>query len=336
MNGPVVLLCPGRGSYGRAELGTLARLVRAGPVADALAAAEEARAAEGLPSLRELDAASQFRPGLHLQGRNASELIYFATLAAAAQVTAEQRVAAVLGNSLGWYTALAVAGALSPLDGWRLVHTMARLQELAAGGQLLTTLLDEEWRPDPALAAATDAALAAVRARGDGHWVGASIRLGGHLVLAGTESGIAALREQLPRVRHGEREFPLQLAGHGPFHTPLCAEVAVRAAAELAELGWQRPRVALVDGRGAGFSPWSAGPREIFAYTAGPQVTQTFDFTAAVRTALREWNPQMLIDLGPGATLRAPAGHVLLAEGWRGVRSKRELFAGEWIRAVAA
>ena len=31
-----VLLCPGRGSYGKPELGAIARLLRPGPVADAL------------------------------------------------------------------------------------------------------------------------------------------------------------------------------------------------------------------------------------------------------------------------------------------------------------
>jgi acyl transferase domain-containing protein len=336
-----VLLCPGRGSYGREQLGALRRLGSEPALAAALERADAERAREGLAPLRELDASPQFRPGLHLAGRNAAALIYFATLAGGARAFAEYEVAGVLGNSLGWYTALAVAGALSADDGARLVQRMARLQEDVAGGQILTTLVDDEWRPDPALRAATDAAVAAVRALGAEYQVETSIRLGGHEVFGGTEAAVRALLAQLPRVRHGGREFPFQLAGHGPFHTPLCAGVAARAAVELGPdgappLDWRRPRCALIDGRGDLHEPASADPRRLADYTAGHQVTCTFDFSAAARTALRELNPDLLVDLGPGATLRAPAGHVILQEGWRGIRTRAALRDADLVRALDA
>ena len=138
-----VLVCPGRGSYGREELGSLARDVRPGPVLDALRRADAARQARGEPTVSELDGLASFRPGVHLAGPNAAALIYFATLARVERLRERYRVVAVAGNSLGWYTALAVAGVLSAHDGWRLIRTMADLQAKAPGGQILTSVVAE-------------------------------------------------------------------------------------------------------------------------------------------------------------------------------------------------
>jgi malonyl CoA-acyl carrier protein transacylase len=254
-------------------------------------------------------------------------LIYFATLAHLERLRPRYRIVGVAGNSLGWYTALAAAGCLTAEAGWSLVATMARLQEAASGGQVLTTTVGEDWLPDPERTAAVEAALAGVSARGEGHFVAHSIRLGGHAVLAGTEAGVAGLLADLPQVRLGDRTFPFRLAGHGPFHTPLCEEVARAARAELGGLPLRAPDVHLIDGRGSLHTPWSSDPRELLDYTTGAQLTRTFDFSAAVRVAMRELNPDVLLCAGPGTSLRAPVGHLVLREGYRGVRSKEALFA---------
>lgn len=330
-----LLLCPGRGSYGKDELGSIKRTLAPGAVADALAAADQARRARGEPTVSELDGAAAFKPSLHLQGRNAAELIYFATMAHAEQISARYRLVGVAGNSLGWYTALAASGALTPLDGWRLVATMARLQEEAKGGQILTTTVGDDWLPDPARAAGVDAALAEVNAQGAAHFVAPSIRLGGHAVLAGTELGVAELLKRLPQLQVGDRSFPFRLAGHGPFHTPLCADVAARARAELHDLPIAAPAVHLIDGFGRQHTPWSADPRELLDYTTGPQVTETFDFSCAVRVAMRELLPDVLLCGSPGSSLRAPVGHAVLREGYRNLRSKDALFAAGLIRQAS-
>lgn len=329
-----VLLCPGRGAYGRDELGSIARWLRPGPVAEALAAADAARAAQGRPSIRELDAAPRFRPGLHLDGENAAELIYFATLAQLDALRERHRIVAAAGNSLGWYTALVAGGALDPASGWRLVATMAALQKQVAGGQILTTTVGEDWRSDPGLVAALDETLRSVAARGPDHFVARSIRLGGHEVLAGTVAGTAALLAELPRVRLGERDFPFQLAGHGPFHTVLCASTALQAQQMLGDLPISMPRCHLIDGCGNVHSPWSADPRQLLSYTLREQVLETYDFSAAVRTAIREFQPDALLCAGPGQSLRAPVGHVVLREGWRGLRD-REALAQSGVVATA-
>ena len=68
-------------------------------------------------------------------------------------------------------------------------------------------------------------------------------------------------------------------------------------------------------------------------YTTTAQVLETFDFSACVRTALREFNPDLVLCAGPGTSLRAPVGHVVLREGWRGLRTREQLFAADLIVA---
>lgn len=326
-----VLFCPGRGSYAKPELGWIGRTLQPGPVADALDAADRRRRELNRPTVREIDGAPAFRPGLHLDGENAAELIYFGTMAHVERLRAKYRIVAVAGNSLGWYTALPAAGALDPTSGWRLVATMAALQKQVAGGQILMTTVGDDWLADAGLQAAVGEALTATAARGEEHYVARSIRLGGHEVLAGTEQGVQALLAALPKVKVGEREFPFRLAGHGPFHTRLCRSTSDLANEQLADLPVREPDCHLIDGFGNVHTPWSADPRELLDYTTRAQVLETFDFSAAVRTALREFQPDVLLCAGPGSSLRAPVGHVVLREGWRGLREKAALFAANVI-----
>lgn len=322
-----VLFCPGRGSYTKDELGFLGRTVRPGPVADALAACDDWRRSQGRQALTEIDAAEKFRPGLHLDGENAAELIYFGTLAHLEQLRERYDILAVAGNSLGWYTALPASGALDATNGWRLVATMAALQKQVKGGQVLMTNVDDDWQTNLKLVVATQAVVQALQDRGADTYCDFSIHLGGHEVLAGTETAVTELLTHLPKVKIGEREFPFRLAGHGPFHTDLCQATSEQAATMLGELPIVMPRCHLIDGFGNVHSPWSADPRELLHYTTHEQVLETFDFTACVRTAMREFQPDVLLCAGPGSSLRAPVGHCVLQEGWRGIRDKQALFA---------
>ena len=90
------------------------------------------------------------------------------------------------------------------------------------------------------------------------------------------------------------------------------------------ELGWAAPRVTLIDGRGARFTPWSTDPLELAAYTLGPQLVTPFGFTTSVRVALREYAPDVLALPGPGNTLGGVCGQVVVAEGYRAIRSRDE------------
>jgi [acyl-carrier-protein] S-malonyltransferase len=309
------LFCPGRGSYTAASLGTLDRAHPFTQRADAL------RDEFGLAPLTELDGAPSFKPALHLAPANVSALIYVATMQDAEIAASMHRLVAVGGNSLGWYTALAVGGALSFDDGFRLVQTMALEQEAFqsshGGGQLLFPIVGDDWRVD----AARVAAVADVLERSNGELL-RSIRLGGFEVLAGTDAGIAHGMAQLPPTKFGKNAFPLQLAQHGPYHTRFVEPVATAAARRLEGLAFRAPRVTLVDGRGARFSPWDTDVDALRAYTLGTQVTTPFDFDASVRVALREFGPQRIVLPGPGNTLGSIVGQILIAEGFAGITDR--------------
>jgi len=308
MNGQF-LLAPGRGSYARDELGTLTRLeaevgAAATTLLDTLESLRQGYDPD-LPTLRELDQAPAFKPGLHLPGRNASPLIYACTLLAELRHRVQGgSTDCVAGNSLGFYTALALSDALSPEEGYRLVSTMARLQEEGPkGGQILWTLLDDDWNVLPA----RESQLQQILRIPD---LDLSIRLGGHVVLAGSEKALAQALAELPKVKLGKREFPFRLPFHGPFHTPLLESVAARARSELADLDIRRPRALLIDGRGFEWSPLATDPRALLDYTLGPQITRTFDFTTMIEKVLLDYAPTYILLLEPGASLRAPVGHI--------------------------
>ena len=312
------LLCPGRGSYAKPELGTLHRLSQelGQEGLELLDALEETRARldPDLPSLRELDGAERFRPGLHLLGRNASPLIYACTLLDERLHRANAEARVVGGNSLGFYSALVLSEALDPLSGLRLISTMAKLQEEGPkGGQVLWTLLEEDWSWSRDRKATLSRVLGELNREDPHASLRVSIYLGGHIVLAGSEPGIRSLLEVLPPVKLGKREFPFRLAFHGPFHNPLLMTVAERALKELGDLAFQRPRLPLIDGRGFVWSPLWADPEKLRRYTLMTQVTETFDFTSTLRVGIREFATSEIYCLGPGSTLRAPLGHV---ESW--------------------
>jgi acyl transferase domain-containing protein len=308
------IVCPGRGSYTEK---TLRSLPDAHPW---VARADELRGEYGLPKLSELDRAQRFSAAAHLRPANASPLTWLVTMLDAAAARAEHEVACVAANSMGWYTALSVAGALSFDDGFRLVQEMSLLQEEhAVGGQIVYPRVDDAWRRDPererAIADALDAA------KGEAF---RSIDLGGYVVLAGSDAALAALQRFLPAAKLGANAYPLRLIQHAAYHTPLVAPVAERALARLSRLEFRAPEIALIDGRGARFTPWSTDVAALARYTLAHQVVEPYDFTLSVRVALREHAPDRLVLPGPGNSLGGVCGQILALEGWRRIATKAD------------
>ena len=135
---------------------------------------------------------------------------------------------------------------------------------------------------------------------------------------------MAHLLDRLPPVRVGERLFPLRLALHGPYHTPLVEHVADAAAERLADLAWRAPTLPLIDGRGARWTPWSTDPLALRDYTLGEQLTTPFRFATSLRVALREYAPDVLVLPGPGNSLGGICGQLVVAEGYRGMRTRAD------------
>lgn len=318
MKQTAVVVAPGRGTYNRSELGYLSRHHpdKAGLIAefDAL------RAALGQKTVTELDTADRFSGPVHTRGDNASALIYACSYADFLSIDAGRyEIVGVTGNSMGWYTALACAGALSPLGGLEVVNTMGTLmQEHLIGGQLIYPFVDAAWREIPGERARILAKVAEINAR-SGHVLAVSIDLGGMLVLAGDEAGLAAFEAGMPRV---QERFPMRLPNHAGFHTRLQEPVAAAGRRRLGLDLFRQPRHTLIDGRGGLWRPGACGLEALRSYTLGHQVVETYDFTAALRVAARELMPDVFIVLGPGATLGGATAQSLLMSGWRGMQSK--------------
>lgn len=317
-----VVICPGRGTYNKAELGYLQRHF---PDAALLEAFDAQRRAADQPTLRDLDGAERFSIARHTRGDNASALIFAATLGDFGAIDRERiDVVAVTGNSMGWYSALACAGALSPENGFKVANTMGTLMQRALiGGQLIYPFVGEDWRDRPDRRAELLGLVAEIGAR-DEHELYLSIDLGGMLVLAGNEAGLAAFEAG---VEPQQQRFPMRLANHAAFHTPLMEPVAAQGRDALPVSLFGDPELPMIDGRGAIWWPGATDAETLRAYTLGTQVTETYDFTRAIAVAAREFAPDLFIITGPGTTLGGAIAQSLILAEWRGMTGKDDFKA---------
>jgi len=318
-----LVICPGRGTYGKAELGYLKRLH--GDKAELIGRFDRLRAGRGQPTISQLDGADRFSPALHTRGDIASPLIFAASYADYLAIDRSRfDIAAVTGNSMGWYSSLAVAGAVSAEHGFQIVDAMGENSQAGEpGGQVLLTLVDEDWRDVPGLRDAVLALVAAIDAR-PGCALHVSIGLGGMIVLAGNEAGLAAVLAEAPPTPGRD---PLRLVNHGPFHTPLMRESSDRAIARLPAEWIAGPDIPMIDGRGHIWRPFASSPEALRRYTFATQILETYDFSRAVQVAVREYAPDRIILLGPGDTLGGAIAQALIAIEWRGLRSKADFQA---------
>ncbi|SEO45416.1 Malonyl CoA-acyl carrier protein transacylase [Salinihabitans flavidus] len=325
-----VVICPGRGTYNRAELGYLARHHAGAPF---LPVFDDRRAAEGQETLTALDGAARFSAKTYARGDVASPLIYASSLLDARTLAGDVEVVAVTGNSMGWYTALAVAGAVTPEGGFEVVNTMGRLMhEHMIGGQLVYPVVDADWRDDPARRAALLAQVAEIDARA-GCRLGLSIALGGMLVLAGNEAGLSAFEAAVPTV---EGRFPMRLPGHAAFHTDMQASVAEAGRAALPRDLFGAPERPVIDGRGRIWWPHGTDRAALHDYTLGAQVITPYDFTRAITVAAREFAPDLFIVTGPGTTLGGAVAQSLILAGWQGMTCKADFEEAQNARGLLA
>jgi [acyl-carrier-protein] S-malonyltransferase len=97
---------------------------------------------------------------------------------------------------MGWYIALTCAGALSPMDGLKVVNTMGTLmQQHLIGGQLIYPFVDDNWLPIPGERDRILERMADINARA-GHRLALSIDLGGMLVRPEMNRGSAPLKRK--------------------------------------------------------------------------------------------------------------------------------------------
>jgi [acyl-carrier-protein] S-malonyltransferase len=133
----------------------------------------------------------------------------------------------VAGHSLGEYSALAVAGALSFEDAVRTVRARGLLMEQAVpGGQgAMAAALGAGRQELAALCAEVSSSVGAVEL--------ANLNCPGQIVVSGTKEGVAAVAER-GKEAGAKRVIPLEVSG--PFHSSLMKPAAEKLAEVLAAL----------------------------------------------------------------------------------------------------
>nr|WP_211162846.1 ACP S-malonyltransferase [Alteromonas ponticola] len=260
---------------------------------------------------------------IHTAGENASSLIYACAAADFADISREKYdIVAVTGNSMGWYIALAVAQALTTKEAALLINTMgSMMKDGVIGGQLIYPVTDAHWQYDAKKAQQVSALLEEANATGAATELYLSIMLGGYAVLGGNEEGMALAQQRLPRI---DDTYPMRLFNHAAFHTPLLNAISQRARSELSAAMFTNPSLPLIDGEGRIWQPHSTNSRALWDYTLGTQVVSPYYFSTAIEVALKEFAPDKLIILGPGATLGGATGQCLVAHHWQGIANKQD------------
>ncbi len=318
MRAKAVVVCPGRGTYGQAELGYLQK--HHADKVEFIAGIDRYRERQGQTTVSALDQMSSFKPSMHTTGDNASALIYACAIADFQSIDQEKfDIVAITGNSMGWYIALACADALRRETALQVVNTMGTLMHNEAiGGQVVYPLVNEQWQNDPALQANVSKTIEGLNKQPDVE-IYTSINLGGMLLLAANARGVKLLLKHLPPQQN---RYPFALPNHAAFHSPLVQPLSARAKSLLPAALFTQPDVPLIDGRGKIWQPCATDPDALYEYTFEHQVHHTYDFSKAIEVAVKEFAADRLIILGPGTTLAPPTAQVLIQQLWLGFSSR--------------
>jgi malonyl CoA-acyl carrier protein transacylase len=337
MNYSTLVVAPGRGSYQKQELGYISQnLSDTVEGAELLAGFDQSRIKLGLSTVSSLDQAPQFNFRRYQQADNAAALILasgFIDYQALQQSCYQPAV--ITGNSMGWYTALACSGVWQSTEAMRIASLMAQYTSQSHykddnGGQLIYPLVDEHWRPKLDYQQQVNALLA--RCSGQLYM---SILYGGYAVLAGSSEAISLAMQTLPII---DERFPLLLPGHSAFHSPFMAQASEQALQNIGHSSFQATAVPLVDGCGRIWQPDCSDLNKLRDYTLRQQVTETYNFTASIQVAVKEFCPQRIVLLGPGNGLAGAVIQALIELNWHGLSSKQDFIAQQqqqpWLLAM--
>lgn len=315
-----LVICPGRGTYNKEELGYFARHHQ--DKQSLIDTIDTQRNVRGQTSIAELDNANAYNLKAHTAGENASSLIYACAHGDFLDINRDEYdIVAVTGNSMGWYIACAVAGALSHEDGSHLINTMGSMMtDGIIGGQMIYPIVDENWRIDDAQKQLVSEAIHKISQESECE-VYESIRLGGYAVIGGNEKALKRIKAVLPEI---DARYPMRLFNHAAFHTPLLDTIVTKAKKVLPATMFGAPELPMIDGEGQIWQPFSADTHSLYDYTLGTQVNSVYDFTQAITVGIKEFAPDKLIILGPGATLGGAVAQILIQHQWFGLHAKAD------------
>ncbi|ASP48362.1 ACP S-malonyltransferase [Cognaticolwellia beringensis] len=318
-----VVICPGRGTYNKEELGYLQRLHS--DKTEIVSLIDDFRDSKGQMKVSELDGMENYSMRTHTAGENASALIYACALSDYQAINKDEfDIVAVTGNSMGWYIALAVAGALKPKKAIELINTMGSMMTKGViGGQMIYPIIDDEWKIDQEQEQKVMQCLTQANQPLDCE-VYISIHLGGYLVFGGNKAGLKALEALLPVV---QERYPMNLFNHAAFHTPLLHDVSKQAMTLMSAELFNAPEIPLIDGLGQIWQPYSCDVEQLHNYTLSTQVVEPYNFSKAIEVAIKEFAPDKLIILGPGATLGGAVAQSLISHDWLNLTSKADFIA---------
>lgn len=197
-----------------------------------------------------------------------------------------ERPACLAGHSLGEYSALVCAGALSFADAVRLVNRRGQLMQAAVpqGEGAMAAILGLE-----------DDQVEAVCAEVDGVVSAANYNAPGQVVIAGSAASVAAAAERCKEA--GARRAAL-LPVSGPFHCALMKPAQQAFAADLDAVRLVAPEIPVVQNVDAAV----AADLDELRRKLLEQISQPVQWTACVQTMV-ERGVDRLIECGPGRVL---------------------------------
>ena len=319
----VLVVCPGRGTYNKGELGYLHR--HHGDKTRLVQEINHIRNPLGQDDILELDRLEKYSTPRHTAGENASPLIYACAHHDFSQINSDKyEVVAVTGNSMGWYIALVCVGVLNTQAGAQLINTMGSMMtDGLIGGQLIYPIVDEAWHIDPHKLHLVDQLLRTA-STDPSIELYTSIKLGGFIVLGGNQKGLKLASEVLPPE---QLRYPMKLYNHAAFHTPMLEGTSVQARRLLSKDLFGMPKIPVIDGQGHIWQTLSSDPHLLYHYTLATQVYEQYNFTAAVQVSVKEFAPDRVIILGPGNTLGGAVAQALIQMQWKGLVDKASFIA---------
>ena len=306
----IVIVAPGRGSYARENTGILNKYKSS--IKDQLSLIDSKRESSNQITITELDKQG-FKSNVHMVGENASPLIYACSLADFYSIDKDKyEVVAVTGNSMGWYTSLALTKSLNEEDSFYLIQSMgSMMREKLIGGQIIYPIIDEDWKINEEKRKFLNKQIKKYNAY-------ISINLGGYVVIGGDSNSLDLLLSSLPK----NDKYPFKIPFNGAFHTPLMNSISSKVDLLFNSLDFKKPNIPIIDGRGKIWSPFSTDINSLSNYTLKHQVNETYDFSTAIEVSLKEFCPDKIVLLGPGYNLGGAIAQIIIKNNWLDINSK--------------
>jgi len=213
--------------------------------------------------------------------------IFLHSVILAATHGAEFKPGMVAGHSLGEFSALVAAGALSFEDGLRLVSARAQAMQKACEAQPSTMA---------AIIGLDDAAVENILASIDDVVVPANYNSPGQLVISGSTKGVEIACEKLKEAG-AKRALPLKVGG--AFHSPLMEPARIELAAAIGKTVFSKPRCPVYQNVNA----LPAMKPEIIKYNLIEQLTSPVRWTQTVINMIAD-GAKIFIEVGPGTVLQ--------------------------------